>query len=365
MTRTFRDSLRVLLLEDDEDDVVLTSALLREVEEFDSELIWANTFDGGLAFLNNEKFDIVLVDYRIGADTGIAWIEEAHRRGHSTPIIVLTGQGSREVDELAMQAGAADYLVKHGLDPERLGRSVRYAIDRAEGLRQLEASELRYRLLFERNPMPMRVSEVETLQFLAVNDAAIAHYGYSRQEFLQMSAVDVRPKEDIPRFLEYLRSKPPNQPIHGRARHQCKDGRLIIVETKADAIVFEGRPARLVLIHDISAKVAAEDEARLFARAFESSKSGMLIADAQDPALPAVYVNPAFARMSGYAEEEILGRNLTFLQGEDHEQEALDTIRRTLQRIPSAKWWYATTARMASCSGTSFRWHLCVTRMAS
>ncbi|MBN8426493.1 MAG: EAL domain-containing protein [Xanthomonadales bacterium] len=330
MTPTFRDSLRVLLVEDDEDDVVLTSALFREVEEFDSELTWANTFDGGLSFLDSEKFDIVLVDYRIGAETGIAWIEEAHRRGHSTPIIVLTGQGSREVDELAMQAGAADYLVKHGLDPERLGRSVRYAIDRAEGLRQLEASELRYRLLFERSPMPMWVSEVETLRFLAVNDAAIAHYGYSRQEFLQMSAVDVRPKEDIPRFLDYLRSKPPNQPIQGRARHQCKDGRIIIVETKADAIVFEGRAARLVLIHDISAKVAAEDEARLFARAFESSKSGMLIADAQNPSLPAVYVNPAFARMSGYAEEEILGRDLTFLQGDDHEQEALDTIRRTL-----------------------------------
>ena len=330
MTPTFRDSLRVLLVEDDEDDVILTSALFREVEEFDTELLWANTFEGGLAFLGSEKFDIVLVDYRIGADTGITWIEEAHRRGHGTPIIVLTGQGSREVDELAMQAGVADYLVKHGLNAERLGRSVRYAIDRAEGLQQLEASELRYRLLFERSPMPMWVSDVETLQFLAVNDAAISHYGYSRQEFLQMTAVDVRPKEDVPRFLEYLRNKPPDQPIQGRARHQCKDGRIIIVETKADAIVFEGRPARLVLINDISAKVAAEDEARLFARAFESSKSGMLIADALNPALPAIYVNPAFVRMSGYAEEEILGRDLTFLQGDDHEQEALDTIRRTL-----------------------------------
>jgi DNA-binding response OmpR family regulator len=199
-------AVRVLLIDDDEDDVVLTRALFGEVEDFRAMVTSANSIERGFERLASETFDICLVDYRIGPDSGIAFIEGVAARGHNVPVILLTGQGSREVDVRAMEAGAADYLVKGGLDAERLGRSVRYALDRAADFRQIEASEARYRLLFERNPMPMWVCDNETLRFLAVNEATVNHYGYSRDEFARMDSTDLRPPEDVAEFLRQVRT---------------------------------------------------------------------------------------------------------------------------------------------------------------
>ena len=324
--------VRVLLVEDDEDDVVLTRALFAEVDEFRAQVSDVGSLDAGLEALDAGGYDVCLVDYRIGPDSGIHFIEEVAARGLGVPVLLLTGQGSREVDLRAMEAGAADYLVKHGLDAERLGRSVRYALDRAADTRRLEASEARYRLLFESNPLPMWVCDNETLRFLAVNQACVDHYGYSREEFARMDSTQLRPPEDVPGFLAHLRASPPGPYRKGPVRHLRRDGSQILVDITAHEISFEGRPARLVLINDVTSRVAAEAEARLLARAFESSKSGMLISDARAPDMPSVYVNPAFLRMSGYAPEEILGRNCRFMHGSDREQEGLDTIRRTLAR---------------------------------
>lgn len=324
--------IRVLLLDDDEDDVFLTRALFAEVEDFRADVVAAGSLERGYALLDAERFDICLVDYRIGPDSGIAFIEGVAARGLDTPVILLTGQGSREVDLRAMEAGAADYLVKGGLDAERLGRSVRYAIDRAADIRQIESSEARYRLLFEQNPLPMWVCDNESLRFLAVNQACVDHYGYSREEFARMDSTMLRPPEDVAGFLAHLRASPPGPYRKGPVRHLRRDGSQIWVDITAHEIPFEGRKARLVLINDVTSKLAAEAEARLLARAFESSKSGMLIADALSPDFPTVYVNPAFVRMSGYAESEILGRNCRFMQGEDRDQDGLRMIRETLAR---------------------------------
>lgn len=320
----------VLLIDDDEDDVFLTRALFREVEDFQADVVAASSLEQGFRLLGESRFDVCLVDYRIGPDSGIAFIEQVTHSGSPLPVILLTGQGSREVDLRAMEAGAADYLVKGGLDAERLGRSVRYALDRAEDIRLIEASEARYRLLFEANPMPMWVCDNETQGFLAVNQATVDHYGYSREEFARMDSTHLRPPEDVPAFLAHLKAAPAGPYRRGPVRHVRRDGSLIWVEITAHDIRFETRPARLVLINDVTAKLAAEAEARLLARAFESSKSGMLIADARAADLPTVYVNQAFVRMSGYAEGEILGRNCRFMQGEDRDQEALRTLRDTL-----------------------------------
>jgi len=135
--------IRVLLIDDDEDDVFLARALFAEVDDFRAEVVAAPSLTRAYELIDRERFDICLVDYRIGPDSGIAFIEEVTRRELDIPVIVMTGQGSREVDLRAMEAGSADYLVKGGLDAERLGRCVRYALDRAEDICQLGSSEQR------------------------------------------------------------------------------------------------------------------------------------------------------------------------------------------------------------------------------
>jgi PAS domain S-box-containing protein len=128
-----------------------------------------------------------------------------------------------------------------------------------EGLRTNEAN---YRLLFESNPEAMWVFDAETLRFLAVNDAAIRRYGYSRDEFLAMSIQDIRPPADRARFLE-LRGPDPQGPLEYReVRHCTKDGTILAVEISADSISFAGRPARLILAKDVTERKRLEEQLR-------------------------------------------------------------------------------------------------------
>ena len=114
-------------------------------------------------------------------------------------------------------------------------------------------------MLFEASPTPMWVYDADSLAFLAVNDAAIRHYGYSREEFLAMTIKDIRPPEDIPRLLaDVVGGGGPGSPAARTWRHQRKDGTLIDVEITAGRIDYEGRRAALVVSHDVSERKRLE-----------------------------------------------------------------------------------------------------------
>jgi two-component system CheB/CheR fusion protein len=122
------EAVRVLLVEDDEDDFVLTRDLLRDLPGINYRLDWVADCDEALAILAKDEHDVYLVDYRLGRRTGLELMREARARGCHAPAIMLTGQGEHAVDVEAMRAGAADYLVKGQLDPSLLERSIRYAL---------------------------------------------------------------------------------------------------------------------------------------------------------------------------------------------------------------------------------------------
>ncbi len=115
-----------------------------------------------------------------------------------------------------------------------------------------DAGEQRYRLLFERHPLPMWVYDVETLDFLAVNDAAVRHYGYTREEFLAMAITDIRPAEEVQPLLADIEQQGHGSAIPRTWRHRTKDGTPIEVEITASRVEFEGRDAALILAHDVS-----------------------------------------------------------------------------------------------------------------
>jgi PAS domain S-box-containing protein len=123
----------------------------------------------------------------------------------------------------------------------------------------LRDSEKRYRLLFESNPLPMWVYDVETLSFLAVNAAVVHRYGYSEEEFLTLTIKDIRPAEEVPALLENI-SIASVDPNHSRqCRHQKKDGTVIDVEISSHSLNFAGRRAKLVLANDITERKRAEE----------------------------------------------------------------------------------------------------------
>ncbi|HET9405223.1 MAG TPA: PAS domain S-box protein [Burkholderiales bacterium] len=120
----------------------------------------------------------------------------------------------------------------------------------------------RYRDLFESNPMPMWVRNAENNGFLAVNDAAVRLYGYSREEFLGMTGFDLRAAEHHAEYREFIRNRSASQTTISRWRHRRKDGMSIDVEVTARGFTYHGRPARLAVIKDITEQTRAEEEIR-------------------------------------------------------------------------------------------------------
>ena len=112
--------IQVLLVEDDEDDFILTRELLTDIPGQRFALDWVKTFDEGLRAMASNRHDVVLVDYRLGAQNGVELLRAATEGGCQAPVILLTGSGQHQVDVEAMQAGAADYLVKAQLQANSL-----------------------------------------------------------------------------------------------------------------------------------------------------------------------------------------------------------------------------------------------------
>jgi PAS domain S-box-containing protein len=133
--------------------------------------------------------------------------------------------------------------------------------EKARAQKAQEESEQRYRMLFDIHPHPMWVVDSNTLAFLAVNEAAIRHYGYSREEFLSMTADQIRPAEDVGELLKAFQDQSRSY-MRRVMRHRRKNGELMDVEIVSFNLEFDGRPARLGVVNDITDRVRAEKRAR-------------------------------------------------------------------------------------------------------
>jgi signal transduction histidine kinase len=137
-----KEGIKILLIDDDEDDYIITRDNIEEIPNKNYSLKWTSSYAEGLGYILKNQFDVYLIDYRLGAHTGLELIREAVKSGCSSPLILLTGQGDREIDEQAMKAGAADYLVKSNINPVQLERSIRYSLEHAIHLEKIRILNL-------------------------------------------------------------------------------------------------------------------------------------------------------------------------------------------------------------------------------
>jgi PAS domain S-box-containing protein len=173
-----------------------------------------------------------------------------------------TGQQSAPAP-VAIPVRGAKEVRRLGDDVNALISSVnRELLERRKATDALGRSEATYRLLFERHPAPMWVFDQETFRFIAVNQAAISSYGYTRAEFLSKTVDEIRPVEDRAALIESM-SDPLRGPVNsGTWRHLKKDGTVIDAMISSDLIEFEGRPARLVLAQDVTEQRQLEEQLR-------------------------------------------------------------------------------------------------------
>lgn len=160
------ETVRVLLVEDDEDDYVLTRDLLAEGFGARFSVVWASSRAHGLQRLTEGAFDVALLDYNLGNETGIDLLREARARGCRTPVIMLTGQDDRATDLNAMHAGAADYLVKGRVTGDMLERAIRYARERHRLLEEISALSLEDELTGLHNRRAFMTMADQRLQLL-------------------------------------------------------------------------------------------------------------------------------------------------------------------------------------------------------
>src|SRR5688572_12581520 len=133
------DRTRVLLVDDDEDDYIIARDIIDEMPGQNYVLDWTSSFNEALQLIGQKKHDVYLVDYRLGAHDGLELITKAIESGCTAPLILLTGQSDRQTDEKAMRLGASDYLVKGTISPNELERSIRYSIEHAQNLVEIQS----------------------------------------------------------------------------------------------------------------------------------------------------------------------------------------------------------------------------------
>lgn len=195
--------------------------------------------------------------------------------------------------------------------------------------------ENRTQYLFENNPNSMWIYDLETLQFLAVNQAAITHYGYTEDEFLSMTLIDIRLAEDIPKLLEAIAKVSEGFSSPKVWRHCKKDGSLIFVDVSAHTLSYNDRRCKLILVNDVTQKIQAEESLKLaeakYRSIFENALEGISQTSVEGKFLIA---NPMLAKIYGYDSPEDLITNITDItyQLYVNPQYRLELIERLIQQ---------------------------------
>lgn len=255
-----KDSIpyKILIIEDNPGDYILIEDYLLEYIATPI-IINAKNFKDAQKLLLDEtsNFNVVLLDLSLPDKSGEELIIAIVAITPKTPVIVLTGYTDMSFSVRSMSLGVSDYLLKDDLNAAALHKSIVYNIERKKRAFELAESEKRYSDLFHLSPIPMWVVDLNTFEFLDVNNAAIDHYGYSQKDFLTMKIYDIQP-ENNNAFLKVSRGENTNNNAiiyQGVFMHKTKDNRVIQVELQSSFIKFKYKDAKLILANDMTEKL--------------------------------------------------------------------------------------------------------------
>lgn len=262
-----KTELKVLILEDSLYDLELIREQLTDaglnlnITHVDNEAAFTNS-------LHKNKFNFIISDFRLPDFDAFGALKISNKICPETPFICVSGSIGEEIAIELLKLGAIDYVLKD--KPDRLPFAINRALEEAKekvayhkAVSDLHDSEAKYRFMFHNNPQPNWIYDVETLSFLEVNEAAIKHYGYSKEEFLSMTLMDIRPAEDIALLIEDVSRTNKSYNHAGEWKHIKKSGIIIFVEIISHTVKFNGRNARHVLVHDITDRKTAEEALRM------------------------------------------------------------------------------------------------------
>lgn len=248
--------LSILVIEDNPGDFVLIDDYL--VEKFSAvKIVHIETFEAVISKIKCfEEFDILLLDLQLPDLSGEPLVEKIQEHSGDTPIIILTGYTDIALARKILSKGVSDFLIKDEINPEIMYKAIVYALERKNYITELNKNKKVYQDLFDFSPQPMWIFDPSTLYFLNVNKAAIEKYGYTLEEFQNMTIKNIRPKYQI-EFLEKSmveRNRTTSNNYAGNFYHTLKSGETICVEIYSNDIEQDEKTLRLVLASDITEK---------------------------------------------------------------------------------------------------------------
>jgi len=248
------DAIRVLLVDDDEDDYVLTRDLFYEIDGASFELEWVASYDAGAEAISHNQHDVYLLDYSLSKRNGLELLRFAIANGCKAPIILLTGQGDHKIDIEAMKAGAADYLKKGQIGAPLLERSIRYAIERKRAEQIIRAQAA----LLDVATDAIFVRDLDN-QILFWNKGAERVYGWKAIDALRKNASELLYKEQ-PQLQDVQKTLAEKGEWQGELHQVTKDGKEIIVQSRWTLVRDEEEKPKSVLVvnSDITQKKLLE-----------------------------------------------------------------------------------------------------------
>jgi PAS domain S-box-containing protein len=262
--------LRVLMIEDSEDDAFL---LLRALKKggFSPDHLRVDTAEAVQTALEAQNWDVILCDYNLRGFDGLSALELYHQAGLDIPFILVSGTIGEEIAVLAMRSGAHDYLMKENLT--RLVPVIQRELHEADMRRArrqaehaLRASERRYRLLFEHAPSGISEIDLTNLKFISVNEVMCEYTGYTREEFLALSPLDLLTEQGGKQFLERMSRMLSNIGVPETAEYKIKtkSGGEFWVILRFRLTQESDRLVATIVAHDISERKRAEQALRLY-----------------------------------------------------------------------------------------------------
>ncbi len=301
--------LRVLLVDDSEDDYLITQRVLGEARFEKFTLDWTADYEQGLAAIRSRSHDAYLIDHRLKDRTGLELLREVARSRVSAPVILLTGVGDDGLQLDALLAGSADYLDKTRLDSPLLERTIRHAVDRSHYFEQLRKSEERFRVLVE------NLSDGITM---LARDGTLLYVSRSTTDILGLSVEElvgrklfefVHPEDKAAAmrlFSECLAK--PGTPVSSEYRYRSRDGSWRHIEAVTINRLHEGAVSAVVAtIRDVSARKENErdlfERERQFRALFDSALDAMVLIGDNRGFLDA---NPAACQFFSMSRERLM-----------------------------------------------------------
>jgi two-component system, cell cycle sensor histidine kinase and response regulator CckA len=244
--------IRALLIDDDEDDYILTRDWFNEFQSSDCQLEWVNNYQSGLdamaltaVGIARSRYDVYLIDYRLGEVDGLELLRQAIAGGCCAPIILLTGRGDRAIDLEAMKAGAADYLEKSQLNAALLERSIRYALERRRAERKIREQAA----LLDVATDAIFVCDLE-YKILFWNQAAEKLYDWTQQEAIGRKISELWVEKNSTRLKQALNKILSNGSWEGEFKQKTKDGQDITVESRWTLVPeFDGNSQCILVVN--------------------------------------------------------------------------------------------------------------------